>query len=84
MELCVRAAPYTAIMWWESVFDLTSEQFQGEEKDFDYLAIPECRPDSGVCNPEQHRMSAVHFGKGEKRRRYEYLREELQRLKRES
>lgn len=45
------------------VFDLTSEQFGDEELDYGE-------------NPEQFRE--VHFAKEEKRRRYEYLKEMLQ------
>lgn len=46
-------------------FDLTSEQFLGEELDY-------------TDNPEQFRE--VHFAKEEKRLRYEYLKEQLKKL----
>lgn len=46
----------------ESVFDLTSEQFEGEVLDY-------------TENPEQFRE--VHFAKKEKQERYEYLKSEL-------
>ena len=48
------------------VFDLTSEQFQGEILDYSN-------------NPEQFREK--HFAKEEKRQRYEYLKTELKKLK---
>ena len=47
-----------------NVFDLTSEQFMGEKLSY-------------VNNPEQFRES--HFAREEKRKRYEYLRDELAR-----
>jgi len=47
-------------------FDLTSEQFGEKAKDLKYES-----------NPIQERESAGHFGKEEKRQRYEYLREQL-------
>lgn len=46
----------------DCVFDLTSEQFQGEKLDYEN-------------NPQQSRE--VHFAKEEKRQRYEYLKREL-------
>ena len=46
-------------------FDLTSEQFGDEKLDYS-------------DNPEQLRQ--VHFGKEEKRLRYEYLKEELKKM----
>jgi len=46
----------------DCVFDLTSEQFGDEVLDYEE-------------NPEQFRE--IHFAKEEKRKRYEYLREEL-------
>lgn len=48
-------------------FDLTSEQFGDEGKEFVYEG-----------NPEQFRE--VHFAKEEKRLRYEYLKRELHRM----
>lgn len=48
------------------VFDLTSEQFGEEAGKLCYEG-----------NMPQKRESAEHFGKEEKRRRYEYLREQL-------
>ncbi len=47
-------------------FDLTSEQFGERAKTLCYEG-----------NELQERESAMHFGKEEKRRRYEYLREKL-------
>lgn len=47
-------------------FDLTSEQFGGKAKELVY-----------ENNPVQDRESAYHFGKAEKRARYEYLRDAL-------
>lgn len=47
-------------------FDLTSEQFGERAKDLCYKG-----------NEVQDRESAGHFGKEEKRRRYEYLKEQL-------
>ena len=48
------------------IFDLTSEQFGEEAKDLVYEG-----------NEIQHRDSAIHFQKEEKKLRYEYLRQEL-------
>ncbi len=48
------------------IFDLTSEQFGDRAKDLRY-----------EDNELQSRESAMHFGKEEKRKRYEYLRERL-------
>ncbi len=50
----------------EYVFDLTSEQFGEKAGELRYEG-----------NERQERESATHFGKEEKRRRYEYLRERL-------
>ncbi len=47
------------------IFDLTSEQFQGEKLDY-------------TNNPEQSREK--HFANSEKKARYEYLREELRKF----
>ena len=47
----------------DCVFDLTSEQFQGEKLNYE-------------DNPEQFRE--VHFAKEEKRQRYEYLKRQLE------
>ncbi|MDE5590708.1 MAG: hypothetical protein K2J60_16475 [Acetatifactor sp.] len=51
------------------VFDLTSEQFGERAKNLCYEG-----------NEIQDRESAGHFGKEEKRRRYEYLKEQLKQL----
>lgn len=48
-------------------FDLTSEQFGEKAKELVY-----------TDNPLQDRESAYHFGKAEKRQRYEYLKNALQ------
>lgn len=50
----------------EAVFDLTSEQFLDKAGDLVY-----------DCTMIQDRESADHFGKEEKRARYEYLRKHL-------
>ena len=50
-------------------FDLTSEQFGERAKELCYEG-----------NEIQDRESAGHFGKEEKRRRYEYLKEQLMQL----
>lgn len=47
-------------------FDLTSEQFGEKARDLVYEG-----------NPAQDREDACHFGKAEKRARYEYLKEAL-------
>ena len=49
-----------------TIFDLTSEQFGEDAAALVYFA-----------NPLQDRESAYHFGKSEKRERYEYLKKEL-------
>ncbi|MBQ6774753.1 MAG: hypothetical protein IJP48_11940 [Synergistaceae bacterium] len=51
----------------DHVFDLTSEQFGGEQLDY-----------SLSHNQEQTR--AIHFANDEKRQRYEYIKSELERL----
>ena len=53
------------------IFDLTSEQFGEEAADLIY----------NKSNP-QNRESEIHFGKEEKRKRYEYLKNELKKLQR--
>ena len=49
------------------VFDLTSEQFEGEALDY------------SEKNPEQSRE--IHFERNEKRKRYEYLKSEFEKIR---
>ena len=54
------------------VFDLTSEQFEGEILDYDYKK-------NNQDNQEQFRE--IHFLREEKRRRYEYLKSEFAKIR---
>lgn len=65
------------------IFDLTSEQFGEKAKELDYGDDPQqgvLRPGGQQAprqNPLQDRESPQHFGKAEKRERYEYLKRAL-------